>query len=91
MPQKKKNRLLKIEDIIAILFSEKLIYKAEVTDVGQDTDYDRLDFSFNEWENKLNFTFYLDETIHNSNIELHKDGWFYKIYTKEDFLNLISQ
>ncbi len=81
---------LTIEQIIRILSDNKIIFKTEIPYVGQDTNYDEIEFTFDEEDKYTSFTYNLNLDIHGANIESHLEGWYFKVYTEDEFFKVID-
>ena len=72
---------LTIEQIIKILSKNKIIFKAEICNQGQDTNYNEIEFTLQD-DRFCGFTYYLDE----NNISSDKDG----ITSEEELFKVID-
>lgn len=80
---------LAIGQIIEIFSNNKILFKASIKDVWQDTEWNEVEFEIDD-ERYSSFTFNLDLDVHGGNIQSHVDGWFFKVTTEEELFKVIT-
>lgn len=81
--------VLNLQDIVEILSDEKIIFKAEICYVGEDTNFECIEFNLDSKE-YYSFDYYLDLDTHGHTICGGKNQWFYSPKNRREFVEFLK-
>ena len=81
--------ILNLQDVVEILSDEEIIFKAETCYVGEDTNFEYIEFNLDGKE-YYSFDYYLDLDTHGHTICGGKNQWFYSPKNRQEFMEFLK-
>lgn len=80
---------MSLQEVIEILCDEKIIFKAEICELGEDTNFECIEFNLGS-VGYHSFDYYLDTDIHGHTICGGRNQWFYSPKNRQEFVEFLK-